>query len=47
MEEKEEDRLRLGVVLVTTNREAFFDMKAWKDSIAEVRTSYMILTQIS
>lgn len=35
-EGEKENRLRLGLVLVTTNREAFFDMKAWKDSVAEV-----------
>lgn len=28
--------LRLGVVLVTTDKEAFFAMKAWKDSIEQV-----------
>ena len=47
MEEKEEDRLRLGVVLVTTNREAFFDMKAWKDTIAEVSIAYLAITYVS
>ena len=29
-------QLGLGTVLITTNREGFFDMKAWKDAIAEV-----------
>lgn len=33
---EQQEEMQLGVVLVTTDREAFFAMKAWKDAIAQV-----------
>lgn len=32
----EDDDVRLGLVLITADKEGFFDMKAWKDHVLQV-----------